>query len=139
MKTYVLDTDILTLYQAGHSTVTAHVLRHSMDQLAVTIVSVEEQLTGWYTRLRRAKKRNELARVYQRFTDAVRFLTQFQILSFTEPAIIRFEDLVIAKVRVARKDLRIAAIALECHATVATRNLRDFCQVPGLGVEDWSV
>lgn len=138
MNLYVLDTDIMTLYQHGHPHVTKQVLAHPLNQLAVSVISVEEELTGWYTKLRRARKRDQLARVYQRLSDAVSYIGRFRILSFTEPAIVRYERLRAAHRHLGKNDLRIAAIVLEQGATIATRNTRDFKQVPGLMCEDWS-
>src|SRR5262245_21572533 len=138
MKRYVLDTDIVTLYQRGHARVVQHVLAHPVNQLAITVISVEEELSGWYTKLRQARKRDQLARVYQRLSDVIPFFAHFQILSFTEPAIARYEDLRGAHRHVGKNDLRIAAIALENSATAVTRNVHDFKQIPGLTVEDWS-
>ena len=138
MSLYVLDTDTMTLYQHGHPRVAQHVLAHLMAELAIAVISVEEELTGWYTKLRQVRKRDQLARVYQRLSEAVPFFARFQILSFTEPAIVRYESLRVAHRRVGKNDLRIAAIALEHGATVVTRNSRDFKQVAGLTIEDWS-
>lgn len=113
MSLYVIDTDILTLYQFGHAVVVQHALTHPPEELATTIISVEEQLSGWYTKLRRTSQRDDLARVYQRMTEAVRFLSRLQLLPFPEPAIERFEQLKAAIRNVNKNDLRIAAIALE--------------------------
>jgi tRNA(fMet)-specific endonuclease VapC len=138
MSLTILDTDVLTLYQRGDAEVVRRLQARSLPQLAVTIISVEEELTGWYTRLRRARKRDQLAAVYQRLTTAVRFLARFQILSFAEPAIVRFEHLRVTYRRLGKNDLRIAAIALEENAVLATKNVRDFKQIKGLQLEDWS-
>src|SRR5262245_28674518 len=138
MSLYVLDTDILPLFQSGHAAVTQHVQQHPLTELVVTVISVEEQLTGWYTKLRRAKKRDQLARAYQKLTDVVRFLSRMQILAFPEPAIVRYESLRSAFRRMSKNDLRIAAIVLENGSILVTRNFQDFQQVPGLQIEDWS-
>jgi tRNA(fMet)-specific endonuclease VapC len=138
MSLCVLDTDTLTLYQYGHPRIVQQVLAHPITELAITVISVEEELTGWYTKLRQVKRRDQLARVYERLSEAVPFLARFRILPFTGPAIIRYEGLRKAHRNIGKNDLRIAAIALENGARVASRNVRDFGRVTGLVVEDWS-
>jgi tRNA(fMet)-specific endonuclease VapC len=138
MSLYILDTDILSLYQLGNAAVRQKITKHPPADLAVTIITVEEQLSGWYTLRRRVKGREQLARVYERFADNVRFLAHLQIASFPESAIQRYEDLLRMKLGVRANDLRIAAIALDLAATIVTRNLRDFQCVPSLMVENWS-
>src|SRR5205085_5775091 len=98
-----------------------------------------EQLTGWYSKLRRAKSVGETAAAYQHLTGSVHALSRLQILTFSEPAILRFQDLERLKLNIDRMDLRIAAIVLEQGAVLVTRNLRDFQRVPGLQLEDWTV
>jgi tRNA(fMet)-specific endonuclease VapC len=136
---YVLDTDSLSLYQRGDPVVAQHVLAHPATDLAITVITVEEQLSGWYTLLRRSRTPDRVALAYQRLADAVPFLARFPILPFPESAILRFEQLLTLRLRIGAKDLRIAAITLENSAILVSRNLRDFRRVPGLTVEDWSV
>jgi tRNA(fMet)-specific endonuclease VapC len=131
MSLYVLDTDILTLYQTGHAAVVANARKHFGSPLTVSVISVEEQLSGWYTRLRRAKKPDELAAVYQRLTDTAQSLARFRILSFTVAAIRRYEALRAKYPKLSKNDLRIAAIVLEAGGVLVTRNARDFRQVSG--------
>jgi tRNA(fMet)-specific endonuclease VapC len=138
MSLFVLDTDTLVLFQEGHATVCQRLLSQPLDDLAVTVISVEEQLSGWYTLLRRSRDSAQLARAYQRLADTTQLLGRFPILSFTESAIQRFEELKSLKLTVRHMDLRIAAITLEHGGTLVTRNVRDFRGIPSLVVEDWS-
>ncbi|HYV38373.1 MAG TPA: type II toxin-antitoxin system VapC family toxin [Gemmataceae bacterium] len=138
MNRYVLDTDILTLFQEGHPAVLQHLQKHSPDQRAISIITVEEELRGWYTKLRRANKPRLLASAYQRLADAVGFFSKLAILSFTESAIARYEQLRIAHKHVGKNDLRIAAIVLEHGDILVTRNVKDFQGISSLKIEDWS-
>lgn len=138
MRLYALDTDILTLFQKGHPAVCGHVLRHPQEEIATTVLSVEEQLSGWYSEIRQAKNADRLALAYKRLAACVRFLADLQILDFTEAAIDRYEDLLELKLKIGRTDLRIAATAIEHGAIVVTRNAADFQHIPALRIEDWS-
>jgi tRNA(fMet)-specific endonuclease VapC len=93
MSLYVLDTGILSLYQSGDPSVASHVFRHSSDELAVTIISVEEQVRAWFTLRQRAQSQGQMAYAYERFTRSVKSLSTMMILSFTEAAIDQFERL----------------------------------------------
>ena len=138
MIRYFLDTDIVSLFQRGHVAVCAAVQRHAPAEIGLTVLSVEEQLSGWYTQLRRAKDRRVLAEIYQRMTNTVRFYASLEIVSFSEAAILRYEGLAKQKLKVRKSDLRIAALVLEHDAILVTRNRRDFARIPGLKIEDWS-
>lgn len=138
MSLYVLDTDSLQLFQEEHPAVVARVRAVAPNELCTSVITVEEQLSGWYTQLRQAKRPERLAWAYRRLAATVRFLSRVQIVDFDERAIRRCEELKKLKLKVRKMDLRIAATALEREATVVTRNVRDFRQVPGLRIEDWS-
>jgi tRNA(fMet)-specific endonuclease VapC len=80
MAFFVLDTDILTLFERGHPAVVARVGKHSPSEIAVSVVTVEEQLSGWYAQLRKARGPEKLAWAYRRLAANVRFLRNLQIL-----------------------------------------------------------
>ena len=62
------------------------------------------------------------------------------ILPLTEEAATEFERLRQTKKlkKIGRADLLIAAITMANNATLITRNLKDFRQVPGLLIENWA-
>ncbi len=139
MSLYILDTDMLTLYENKHPVVLQRVLGVPPPDLAVTIITVEEQLRGWFTNVRQAKRPADLANAYDRFTSAVQEIKVLQIISFSLNCVHRFNALLALKLNISKMDLRIAAIALEHGAIVVTRNVRDFGRVPNLTIEDWSL
>ena len=138
MSLYVLDTDMLQLFQDERAEVVARVRLVPPTARAICVITIEEQLSGWYAQLRQAKSPERLAWAYRRLAATVRFLSKVQILDFDEVAIQRYEQLKRRKLKIGKNDLRIAATVLEHRAILVTRNIRDFRQVPGLQIEDWS-
>jgi tRNA(fMet)-specific endonuclease VapC len=137
MSLYVLDTDILSLYERGDPVVVS-AMRAAWAKLAITVITVEEQLSGWYALVRQARDAPALARAYDRLRNCIPTLAGLPILSFTEPAIARYDDLTAMRLNVRKNDLRIAAITLENKGVLVTRNERDFRRVPGLTLENWT-
>ncbi len=138
MSLYVLDTEHFTLYRYGHASIKQRVEAVPADQLSITIITIEEQLSGWYTQIRQARDAEKLTRAYAALFQTSEAVRQIRVLPFTAPAVERYLELRKQLRRVGKLDLAIAAIALEEKAVVVTRNRSDFGQVPGLQVEDWS-
>jgi tRNA(fMet)-specific endonuclease VapC len=140
MSVYLLDTDTLTLIQFGHAQAVRRLATHRDSDVAISVLSVQEQMKGWLARLNRLRTPPHLADWYNRLADRMfPVWKRHPVLSFPEPAILRFEQLRSLRLNVGAMDLRIAAVALENALTVVTRNQRDFGRVPGLTTEDWSV
>lgn len=138
MPPHFLDTDIFTLLNGHHPEVTRRVNAQPLGACAITVITVEEQLSGWYTYLRRATRPDQIELAYRSLGESVLNLARLPIAPYTQHAIARYDVLRRMKLNVRANALRIAAIAHELGATVVTRNLRDFARIPNLLVEDWS-
>src|SRR2546425_11852841 len=112
--------------------------RHPAEEIWTTIVSFQEQVGGWLAYLNRTRKDEQILRAYRELMDLQKNFADMQILPFTQPALSRFKVLRKQLRTIGTMDLRIACIALVLNATLVTRNLKDFRDVPGLMVEDWT-
>ena len=65
------------------------------------------------------------------------FFGNWQLIEFSEEAADAFRSFRKQKIRIATTDLKIASIAVTTGATLLSRNLVDFEQIPGLQVENW--
>ncbi len=101
------------------------------------IVVTEESIRGWFALLNREKPGHDQLDAYLELKRSIETLTHFDILGFDREAADEFVKLRKLLPRVGTMDLKIAAICIAHDATLLTRNLVDFVQVPGLRVENW--
>jgi tRNA(fMet)-specific endonuclease VapC len=139
---YILDTDLMTLLEHESrpqiNRLEARIDALPAGEVAVTIVSFQEQVRGWLAYLNRASTEENLLRGYSRLARLLTLYQKRPVLPFDETALRRFLVIKDQVRRVGTMDLRIAATALARGATLLSRNFRDFRKVPGLAVEDWT-
>lgn len=138
----ILDTDHLSVLQWQEQPACDRLLAR-LDQLppddvATTIISFHEQIQGWQAYLARARKPEQVVLAYARLEQLWRWFLRMNVLSYSAEAQACFVDLRRQCRRLQAMDLRIASVALVTGATLLSPNLRDFQQVPGLTVEDWT-
>ena len=74
-----------------------------------------------------------------KFLETVQFFSTIPVVPFDMACERQFQALRAMRLRVGSRDLRIAATALVHSVVLITRNRRDFEQVPGLRLDDWSL
>ena len=141
MSLWILDTDHVSLLLARHPPISYHVAEAGANVVMI-IVTVQEIFNGWIVRINGATELEDIVRLYEKSNRTIALCKQVTVLHFDNAAGERYQQILrenslLSKKRL-QKDMRIAAIALSLGATVVTRNHRDFSQVPGLLIEDWT-
>jgi tRNA(fMet)-specific endonuclease VapC len=112
------------------------------ENLAVTIVTVEEVIRGRFNVIRQASEPSQadkLVLAYTKLWDTLDDFKNLNILKFDQNASTIYTEFFRQRIRIGTQDLRIAAIVLANNAILVTRNHRHFSQVPGLVQEDWTI
>jgi tRNA(fMet)-specific endonuclease VapC len=112
-------------------------LRASREQVAVTIISAEEQMRGWLSSIHRIRDPFRQVRPYSQLLELFSFYAEWELLPFDALAADAYAALRKSGIRVGTMDLKIAGIAKIVGAKLLSRNMVDFGRVPGLAVEDW--
>jgi tRNA(fMet)-specific endonuclease VapC len=138
MKT--LDTDTLTHLFEGHQR-TVQRFQQEAEEVVTTIVSRIQILQGRFAMLLKAADGQQLRRAQQLLDQALDHLAEIPtVIPINDAAATAFDRLRQNKKlkKIGQADLLIAAIALANRATLVTRNLKDFRNVPGLQLENWT-
>jgi tRNA(fMet)-specific endonuclease VapC len=138
---YILDTDHLSLIQRNGEEgkrIIARLAAIDNPQVAVTVITYEEQVKGRLSVLARAKTLDEQVFAYQGLQQVAIDYLKIAILPFSYAAALEHQRLRKAYPRLGNMDLKIAAISLTNNALLLTRNKSDFGQIVELTSEDWS-
>jgi tRNA(fMet)-specific endonuclease VapC len=138
MIRYILDTDHLSLFERGQQQVTAKLAATPRDEIAITIITAEEKLRGRFLQIRKAPAGSACVRAYRLLHEAIADLQNLTILDFDSAAELIDQSLRKQKPQFPTQDRRIAAIALAHHCILVTRNRKDFVQIAGLMLQDWT-
>ncbi|MBD2604664.1 type II toxin-antitoxin system VapC family toxin [Scytonema hofmannii FACHB-248] len=136
---YLLDTDTLTYLYAGNANVIARLKALENSEVGITIITKAEMLRGRIDYLLKAETGESLLRAQELLFRTEELLGELLIVPVSQSAADEFERLrIVSKLRkIGRADLLIASISLANRATLVTRNIRHFKQIPGLRVVNW--
>jgi tRNA(fMet)-specific endonuclease VapC len=136
---YLLDTDTLTHLHAGNANVVDRLKSVADEDVGITIITKVEVLRGRIDYLIKAETGESLLKAQELLFRTEALLNDLLIVPVDRSASNEFDRLRSeAKFRkIGRADLLIASITLANRATLVTRNLRHFKQIPGLKLENW--
>ncbi len=136
---HLLDTDTLTHLYAGQLNVIERLRSVDDPDVGITIITKGEVLRGRIDYLLKAQTGADLLKAQSLLFRSEQLLNQLLVVPVSQAASEQFDRLRIAPKlqKIGRADLLIASIALSNQATLVTRNLRHFRQIPGMRVVNW--
>ena len=136
---HLLDTDTLTHLYAGNTNVIARLNAVEDSEVGITIITKAEMLRGRIEYLIKAENRESLLKAQELLFRTEELLAELLIIPISQKAADEFERLrAVSKLRkIGRADLLIASISLANRATLVTRNIKHFKQIPGVRVVNW--
>jgi tRNA(fMet)-specific endonuclease VapC len=137
---HILDTDTLSRLHAGDARVQEHKERFDPADVVTTVITRIEILRGRFDFVLKATDGGQLRRAQDWLRRSEELLSRIAIVPLDARAADQFDNLRRNKKlkKIGRADLLIVAVTLAHGATLVTRNLKHFRQVPGLQVENWA-
>ncbi|MBN8419268.1 MAG: type II toxin-antitoxin system VapC family toxin [Verrucomicrobia bacterium] len=135
----VLDTNhYVALIAGGPLSITISRRATEVDaDIFTTIITPQEITQGWLAAINREQAGRDQLFSYARFQHNLLAFSKLPILPFDQEAAETFHQLRRDLPRTGTMDLKIAAVCLAHDATLLTRNVADFQNIPGLRVENW--
>ena len=137
----VLDTNPVTILErrnAEYPRLAAYLDTFPVEEIYVTVISYEEQIRGWMSALGSVRTVSAQVPPYAKLLAQLENYCALQILPFDDRAAAQYDDLRRHHRRISSPDLKIAAIALVRDETLITQNTRDFQNIAGLKLKDWT-
>jgi tRNA(fMet)-specific endonuclease VapC len=136
---HLLDTDTFSHLQAGHPQVVANLRTVDDPEVGTTIITKIEILRARFDFVLKAATGEHLLRAQHWLSASDELLSSTLIVPLDRAAALQFDHLRrLRKLRqIGRADVLIASITLANDATLVTRNLRHFRQIPNLRVVNW--
>ena len=137
---YILDTDHISILDRGGMEAQSLLLRLAninAGQVAVTIISYEEQMRGWLSQIAKAKTVEKQVEDYQKLHRQLMNYFAIPVIEFEQEAAQEFQRLKKLYPRLGTMDLKIASITKVNNAILLTRNSSDFGQIVDLRIDNW--
>ena len=95
-------------------------------------------MRGWMSYTAKAQTEVQLIEAYRQLNRQLQNYCAIPVIEFDRAAVQEFQRIRKLYPRIGTMDLKIASIALVNQSVILTRNSRDFGQVIGLSIEDWT-
>ena len=84
--------------------------------VSIPVIAAEEMMRGWLAAVAKERDARRQVFAYRELASMFCFFAGFEIVTFDDAAVERFEQLIASKIRIGTMDLKIAAIALAQNA-----------------------